>query len=142
MRTGFDLVEEEENDLKNRVLVVIKLLAEQAIKTSARFVGLCGRTVVTPMDMRMALIYEAHVFFKRDDLEAKFIEAETFELDEDDDEADLVVDDDELYSTEFFGKTSDDRIFHAQMIGFTKNWPNWNPTDPIEQLLQTSINKV
>lgn len=142
MQTGFDAVKREEDatDLQKRALLLIKLLVEQAIETSARFVSLCKRTVVTPIDMRMALIYEAHMFFKRENLETKFShEVETFEFDDDDSVDD---DDDEPYSIEFKGVDYDDRVFHAQVLGFTKHWSNWKPEDPIQLLLQASINRI
>ena len=132
MRTGFDLVEnanDKVDDLQQRALHIIHLLMKQAIRTSLRFVHLCGRKIVTPIDIRMALIYEAHVFLERESLGD--------ESDESDGSDEL-----EEFTTQFVGDNYDDRVFHAQVVGFTDNFETWHPIDPVKQFFRNTIAKL
>tara|TARA_A100001015_G_scaffold174496_1_gene193990 strand:- start:740 stop:1105 length:366 start_codon:yes stop_codon:yes gene_type:complete len=81
MKTGFDLLEKNEDeydehqiDFLRKTVALMKILTQQAMKTSERFTKACGRTQITGNDMYYALMFEAHEFFDRDELYTRFFE--------------------------------------------------------------------
>ena len=44
------------------ILNIIELFTSNALKTSSRFVGLCGRNGITQVDIKYGLIYEVFEF--------------------------------------------------------------------------------
>lgn len=70
--------EERQIDLSgfmSNISVILQLVTEDALRTSAQFAQSCGRTVVTPRDMELSLRYHAMHFLDQPDLEARFLEA-------------------------------------------------------------------
>lgn len=80
---------------------LLKVLMRKATESAMFFVRACGRNVVLPKDIKIALMYEAHVFFERDDFERQVrgaLAAESlhsYETDEDENEDENDEDSDE-----------------------------------------------
>ena len=66
-------IEGEMNDFIQKCGVLLRILSEEALKSSAEFAQACGRNNVVGGDMIMALKYQAHEFFLSD-IDAKFLE--------------------------------------------------------------------
>lgn len=128
---------------------IMKVLMEEAVGTATKFVKSCNRTCITPDDIRLALKYEAHEFFDKNDWEDRFnqvLEDEnthTYETDESeiDEEGDIESDVDsndeiETFSPEF---VSGDSELHAAIMKYDSEWDDWYPDDPVKILLKRAI---
>ena len=67
MKTGFNNVLEPElgdDDFAYKVSCGLQLLLEDAMTTAAEYTKAAGRNCITSEDMRIALMYECHEFWK------------------------------------------------------------------------------
>lgn len=144
MQTGFDMVETGEanipEDFLKSVIGVLRVLFEDSMMSAQRFAKVCGRTQVTGRDMYFALMYEAHEFFDRDDLETRFLKQSAVESDDEEDEAESSEEDEEVteaYSTDCV--VPDDQGFHKAVMMYAQQWETWMPEDPMKQMLKRAI---
>lgn len=130
------------------ILNIIELFTSNALKTSSRFVGLCGRNGITQVDIKYGLIYEVFEFFGRHSnlQDLKEIEHLNKEDVEPEDIDDYIIEDSEL---EEFGrieidsiKDGEDREFVEKLYRYYDNWGAWEPKTDIEQILHNAINKI
>ena len=61
-----------ELDFDERLITIIALLLEKAMDTASKYTDHSNRNTVTDKDVMIALKYEAHEFFERDELDADF----------------------------------------------------------------------
>ena len=89
MRTGRDLLDDDVADqntlqfMKNAKALLL-VFSKDAVLVAAQYTHACKRTVVTSVDMQMALKYTARVFFVSNNLEEKFKHALEHDMDESD----------------------------------------------------------
>ena len=152
MKTGGSSVNSNNYDNTKDILNILELFTSNALKTSSRFVELCGRNGITNEDITYGLIYEVFEFFGRPNnlQELQDIELLNKNGDDDDDETedieDYIIDDAEI---EDFGRIetdsivdAEDREFVEKLYRYYDGWESWVPTNRIEQILQDAINKI
>lgn len=158
MKTGLDLLDHEvefdetQIDFLRKTVAIMKILVQEAIKTSERFVKACGRNVVTGNDMYYALMYEAHEFFEKDFDEQYHQELDherehTYYTDDEEDSEEEYDDNNtveedytESYSIDL--KDENEQEFHAQILKYSNEWRNWFPDDPVKLMIKNSIDKT
>ena len=151
MKTGMSVNSNNYDNTKD-LLNILELFTSNALKTSSRFVELCGRNGITNEDITYGLIYEVFEFFGRPNnlQELQDIELLNKNGDDDDDETedieDYIIDDAEI---EDFGRIetdsivdAEDREFVEKLYRYYDGWESWVPTNRIEQILQDAINKI
>jgi len=78
MRTGFDLLDDGEEDAMggflSKVANLLLLLKEDSLRTAVRFARACGRVRTTQRDILLALKYETHEFLNREDLMERYLD--------------------------------------------------------------------
>ena len=156
MRTGFDLLENNEEfdenqiDFLRQTVAIMKVLTQEAMKTSERFTKACGRSQITGNDMYYALMYEAHEFFDKD-IDARFTEelAEerthtyyTDDEDEDDEgnEYEESNENEEKYTIDLI--IEKEKEFHTKIIKYANEWRQWFPEDPVKMMIKKSIDST
>lgn len=131
------------------VRVLLRLVEEDALRTSADFASSCGRSIVAPQDMRLALKYHAMTFLDQPNLESRFAEAkeapdsdsdaESEDESEDGEDGGPVVDDEdcqEEYHTRF---VRGDPLAHAAVLRADAEWSSWSPSDPAKALMKRAV---
>lgn len=159
MKTGFDLVDstnldEDQVDFLRKTVAILKVLSQEACATSERFTKACGRTTITGNDMYYALMYEAHEFFQKD-IDARFFdeletEREHTYITDDESEEDKSDDSetspsDEEETTEPYTielKDNKESEFHAKVLQYSKDWREWFPQDPVQQMMKKYIDET
>ena len=158
MKTGFDLSQHDDKfdaaqlDFLRKAVSIMKVLTEEALKTSERFCKACGRSIITGTDMYYALMFEAHEFFEKDIDERYFQELEienqhTYDTEESDEETDEEDEqenekqaNEEAYTIEC--KIPSELEFHSKIIEYSTTWRSWFPTDPVKQMIKRSIDNT
>ena len=154
MKTGVDMLQNEDKfddaqlDFLRKSVSIMKVLTEEALKTSEKFCKSCGRKVITGTDMYYALMFEAHEFFKKDIDDRYFQELEieknhsydTEESEEDSEEDSEEETINEVYSVEC--KIASEKDFHSKILEYSANWRDWFPEDPVQQLIKRSIDNT
>jgi hypothetical protein len=149
----------------------MRVLSDEACRTAALRAQACGRTKVVGIDMVLALKYEAHEFFEKN-IEGRFLEylederrgeswiaqfmpQDNYETDEEnnDNENEDSGDETESYESEseddelanhslLENATNDQRKLYEKMEKYDREWNDWNPEDPAQQLIKRSINSI
>ena len=147
MKTGRSNTSTSTNNTQD-MLNILELFTSNALKTSSRFVGLCGRNGITSVDIKYGLIYEVFEFFARQNNlhDLKEIECLNKEDEEEEDIEDYIIEDSEL---DEFGrieieniKDSEDKEFVEKLYRYYDNWGAWEPKTVTEQILHSAINKI
>ena len=85
LRTGLDLVEEEEEEGEEEIvtefIALMRVFTKESIGVAARYTGAHRRTEVPGADMKKALMYCARMFFQKEASEmAKKLQIERDEM--------------------------------------------------------------
>ena len=170
MRTGHDLLQDPpavDADFLRMVVSLLKVLMDTAMETAVQFATTCGRTTAVATDVRLALQYEAHEFFRRDfdaafqanlqvERQHTYTEASDGESSGSEDTGDSKCDpecedledpecdsedpeDPECDPVVSLGYVQGDRSFHDQVMEYARTWDEWQPSDPVQALLKRSI---
>ena len=157
MRAGIGSVAPNVDDMfLKKVIAIMKVLMKEALVTAGTFTDMCGRKIITASDTKVALMYQAHEFFKVDRT-SEFFEA----LHEDDEETDEEgtdeegTDDEETDDEETGDEGTDEneevyvcdyvqgnRDLHQTMIMYRDTWSDWRPEDPVSLLVKRAIDNI
>ena len=161
MKTGFNiLVESQQQNVLGEELVlkieaILCELMQSAMVTAGEYANSAKRNCVTSTDMRYAMIYEAHEFWNRPDLEEKMVEhmkhLQEDDLEEDESEYEFCSDDEDNEEEplsksqdsdpdDAFCRASDGVSAKIALINkYVDEWASWNPDDPIKSALKNAI---
>ena len=149
MKTGFEVVENNQNDVVyddfiKKSVVILTLLSEDAIGTAQRFCEACGRNIIAAEDMKYALMYEAHEFFNREDMETRFSTEMNLEDDSGEEEDSQETEDEETQTEEeeYSIQCVQDTEFYNQVLEYVVTWKDWNPNDPVVLLIKNAIDNI
>ena len=137
MRTGFsNLVEptEPDPDFLENVNALMLTLLEKAMISAAFYAKEAKRDTVTPGDIRIALMYEAHEFWNHTDLDQKVAEYKEFDSEDESDSSDI----EEVEDVPFTRAESN----HPKIItmnNFYDTWNTWEPYDSTVKSLKKAI---
>jgi histone H3/H4 len=151
MRTGHDYmihndrsVSESERDFYRKVVSIMSILCEEALKSASKFAETCGRRKVSGNDTLLALKYESHEFWDKDTDDRFFQKLteerehtyETDEESEESEEGEESSETEEEYTTDF---VAGDRHFYDRVMSIAQQWDDWQPDDPVKRLLKNAI---
>ena len=159
LRTGLDLVEEEEEEGEEEIvtefIALMRVFTKESIGVAARYTGAHRRTEVTGADMKKALMYCARMFFQKEASEmAEKLQIERDEMsrEEEGEEEEGEEEEGEVEEGEEEGE-EEERVFQGEVADserrFAKNvetvvecWSRWEPQDAVSVLIKRSIDKV
>lgn len=132
------------SDLTMKAVALMLELVERAADSAAEYAHAANRSTVTATDIRYALMYEAHEFWERHDLESNVTDKyNAIKTDSEgsssdsasESESEQSLDDDAVFTR------ADDSVsdFAAKVNHYHDNWHSWNPSDPIIIALKNSI---
>ena len=165
LRTGLDLVEEEEEEGEEETvtefIALMRVFTKESIGVAARYTGAHRRTEVTGADMKKALMYCARMFFQKEASEmAKKLQIERDEMsleeegeEEEGEEEEGEEEEGEVEEGEEEEGEEEERVFQGEVADserrFAKNvetvvecWSRWEPQDAVSALIKRSIDKV
>ena len=143
MKTGKMHIYDIDNSFTKNTSAALSVLIKKSIQTGVHYVKCAGRTILTAEDMKIALMYEAHEYFKHEDLEEE-IHAQLLETNESDEscsESDesCSENDESVHEIEKFTRAPDNDAIVKQMNYYYDTWDLWNPDDPLQKALKQSI---
>lgn len=140
MKTGFsNLIEPPKLDpefLENVNALMLTLL-EKAFVGAAFYAKEANRNTVTPGDVKIALMYEAHEFWNHSDLEEKV--AEYKELDSENEDYSDSSDIDEVDDDVEFTRAESTHPKIITMNNYYDTWHTWEPEDSTVIALKHAI---
>lgn len=165
LQTGFadvDVMHEGAHlDMIRKVVSLLKVLQEHAIRVSQEFAHTCGRETACERDMVIALRFLTHEFFTRD-IDAEFQaaleeeckhtyqsseESEEEGESEESEEGDESEESEESKESKESGESEEcamtfvhgDFNFHQRATAYDAHWVHWSPSDPIQALLKRAV---
>ena len=142
MKSGFDNTPFNEDEVKKNAISIITHFMEHAIKSASIYVKHAGRKVITPEDIKRALMLETFLFSKRGDVSEKVkkIKKELFE-DNDWDE-DVSWDTDPEDDVVVFTESKDDCAMCKCFNTIYERWNNWVPENKMMEILKKAIDEI
>ena len=141
MHTGFNLEANSSSadieEFLKKVESMLQVLVENAVTTAAQYATAAGRDIVTPTDMKYAMMYEAHEFWNRKELEERFEE-----IFNDDSESEYCTDSESSESEKEgqFTRAADESCELAQkMNAYHDTWDKWEPEDTLMKSMKNAI---
>lgn len=163
MRSGFSMLSDPQDGkiapdspLGRKLLSLVFVLIKRAAQSAAVYCEHSGRSLVTPDDVKLALKYHTHRFFKDEGLEE---EAEEMHLmlendmnSGEEDGVDMVLntlDDDEDEEEEESCEEEEEERHNGQACGcdlcqgmVSFDWDAWLPDDPAEIFMKQCVEKT
>ncbi len=141
MKTGADLTDDGlTTDYKQTVVSMLTLFGENALNGGALYTKHAKRQVITPEDIKRAMMLEVFVYTKRPDTLARVeqIRKELFS-EEDDEEED---DEDDCFPEQPFTESSCSCSLCQCLNTIYERWAKWEPQTQIEILLKKHIDAI
>lgn len=143
MKTGFGLTDNGlTTDYKQTVVSMITLFGENALHGGALYTKHAKRRVITPEDIKRAMMMEVFVYTKRPGTLERIenIKKELFSQEEEESEDE---EEEEDYGPEEPFKESECDCALCQCLNTIRNkWAKWEPQTPIEILLKKHIDTI
>jgi len=151
LKTGFNNVQESEDETKKNIISMILLYAEGAMTTAGKYVVHGNRTEITPEDLKRAMMLEMFFFKKRDNALENALKIKEELFNEDSDVADNVVETNEvneaaeaaeLVNLEEFKLSSCSCALCKCMNNVYERWGKWEPKTKYDMILQEHIENM
>ena len=114
---------------------IIQPVMEGSMILAAEYAKACGRDFVTGMDVKYAMRYAAQNFVGKHS--GTLFPEHQDESDSDEDDIEIIEEDEENCFTRYPG---DNETMNKVNEAYD-NWDQWEPTNPIEKMLQDAVNK-
>ena len=144
LKSGFGAAEYTlPREFEAKVESMLQVLLEKAMGTASHYVKAAKRNAITPTDMKYAMMFEAHEFWDRPDLEERFGEIYTDAIDDSESEYDSDSESCEADdSGDEFCEADDSDAIAAKMNKYAREWSSWNPEDPLQIALKNAIDNM
>ena len=144
MKTGFDLVNNEE-ETKQNIVAMVTAFTEKACRTACIYIKHSPRNVVTLEDIKRSMMLEVFMFMKRPGImeETAAIRHELFVLPAEDDIMEGDYDFDIAEENEcVFCESKCECALCKCVNKIYERWENWQPSNPWEVILKTHVDKM
>lgn len=141
MKTGFDLMQPDDEEFEQNTAAIIVTYAEHSLRTAALYVSHHEtRNGITPEDIKRAMMLEMFLFKKRSNLleKAEEIKKILFEEDEDDEDEDVV----NMTEEEEFSENNCQCAICKCTNDIYTRWENWTPESLFETVIKKHIDKI
>lgn len=141
MKTGFDLLQPDDDEFKQNTAAIIVTYAEQALKTAAMYVSHHEtRNGITPEDIKRAMMLEMFLFKNRSNLleKSEAIKKMLFEDEDDDDEEEFI----NMTKEEEFSQNECSCALCKCVNGIYDRWNGWTPQSLFETVIKKHIDNI
>ena len=153
MKTGFGIdnrdIPENSKAFETKVQSMLQVLLEKAVESAAHYVKAANRNTLTPTDIKYALMYEAHEFWERPELDDRFEEVYNETLDGSSSDPNSESDCESGSESEHSGQEDDpfceannDDTIACKMNTYAREWNSWKPVDVLQMALKNAIDKM
>ena len=148
MKTGFDMVGNDERENQKNIVALVTLFGTNAIRTSFIYVKHAKRGGVTVEDIKRAVMLETFFFMKRPDVMEKANEIKnelfnSFEEDAEDSEDEEDVEgaegEENEEIVEVFAESECSCALCSCINKIYERWAAWTPQTPMEKILKKSV---
>jgi hypothetical protein len=145
MKTGFDMVGNDEYENQKNIVALVTLFGTNAIRTSFIYIKHAKRGGVTVEDIKRAVMLETFFFMKRPDVmeKANEIKNELFNSSEEDSEDEEDVEGAEGEENEeiieVFVESECSCALCSCINKIYERWAAWTPQTPMEKILKKSV---
>ena len=142
MKTGFDLLQPDDDEFEKNTTAIIVTYAEQALRTAALYVTHHEtRNGVTPEDIKRAMMLEMFLFKNRSNLleKAEEIKKMLYGDEESDDEEEVI---DMTEGEEEFSENNCQCAICKCTNNIYTRWENWTPESLFETVIKKHIDKI
>ena len=142
MKTGFNMLKEDPEDLKKDIVSYITLFLENAIRSASIYaVKHGGRKTITKEDIKRCMMLEVFLFIKRPGIDQKITEMKQKIFEESDEDE---------YTTEEEGECEDEPFEESKckcglctcITNIYERWNSWTPTNKMEEIFHKHINNM
>jgi len=141
MKSGFDNLVQNDDELMQNVTSLIVCFSENALKTAAKYIEHSKRRNISAEDIKRCFMFELFAFSKRPNLQQNIekIKRELYseeieEIEEDDEEIGEEVDD--------FCLSECDCALCKYINTIYDKWENFKPTSKMEKILKKHIDNI
>uniref|UniRef100_A0A6C0C4H7 Uncharacterized protein n=1 Tax=viral metagenome TaxID=1070528 RepID=A0A6C0C4H7_9ZZZZ len=141
MKTGFDLLQPDDDEFKQNTAAIIVTYAEQALKTAAMYVSHHEtRNGITPEDIKRAMMLEMFLFKNRSNLleKSEAIKKMLFEDEDNDDEEEFI----NMTKEEEFSQNECSCALCKCVNGIYDRWNGWTPQSLFETVIKKHIDNI
>jgi len=141
MKTGFDLMQPDDDEFEKNTTVIIVTYAEQALRTAALYVSHHPtRNGITPEDIKRAMMLEMFLFKNRSNLleKAEEIKEMLYGEEEEEEEEEIV----NMEKEEAFSENNCSCALCKCMNGIYDRWEGWTPSSLFETVITKHIDNI
>jgi len=141
MKTGFDLMQPDDEEFKKNTAAIIVTYAEHALRTAALYVSHHEtRNGITPEDIKRAMMLEMFLFKNRSNLleKAEEIKKMLYGDEESDDEEEDI----DMTEGEEFSENSCQCAICKCTNNIYARWEKWTPESLFETVIKKHIDKI
>jgi len=143
MKTGFDLMQPDDEEFEQNTAAIIVTYAEHALRTAALYVTHHEtRNGITPEDIKRAMMLEMFLFKKRSNLLEKAEEIKKMLFEDEDDEDDEDEDVVNMTEEEEFSENNCQCAICTCTNDIYTRWENWTPESLFETVIKKHIDKI
>ena len=147
MKTGFDNMEMDEEEMKKNIISIMLHFMENAAKSAAIYVEHAGRKYITTEDIKRGLMLESFLFAHRKEkqIEIEKIKEELYGTSTDHiDESELEWSEsmDNEDETNKFTESEDDCGICKCFNGIYERWEKWEPENQFMTILKHRITNI
>ena len=140
MKTGFNLVDDNKHsEFEKNIVAMVTAFGENALRTSAQYTTHAKRQVVTPEDIKRAMMLEVFLYTKRPGIveTCQKIKDELFGDDEEEEE-----EEEEEVEEQLFEESNCECALCQCLNTIHDRWAKWEPQTPIEMILKKHIDAI
>lgn len=140
MRTGFDLLQPDDEEFEQNTAAIIVTYAEQALRTAALYVTHHKtRNGITPEDIKRGMMLEMFLFKKRSGLLEKAEEIKKMLYEEDSDNEDEVIN---MEEDDEFSENNCDCAICKCVNNIYGRWEKFTPEGLFETVIKKHIDRI
>jgi len=140
MRTGFDLLQPDDEEFEQNTAAIIVTYAEQALRTAALYVTHHKtRNGITPEDIKRGMMLEMFLFKKRSGLLEKAEEIKKMLYEEDSDNEDEVIN---MEEDDEFSENNCDCAICKCVNNIYGRWEKFTPEGLFETVIKKHIYRI
>lgn len=151
MKTGFDLLQENDDELQKNIAAMVILFSKNAMKFAALYTNHSKRKIITTEDIKRGMMLQCFIFENTPNLANEIKEIKETLLDDNDDVRDDIIDginnaaDEAVLTDETpleYTESECTCVLCKNFNTMEERWANWKPVKPIYQIFKMHIENM
>ena len=151
MKTGFDLLQENDDELQKNIAAMVISFSKNAMKFAALYTNHSKRKIITTEDIKRGMMLQCFIFENTPNLANEIKEIKETLLDDNDDVRDDIIDginnaaDEAVLTDETpleYTESECTCVLCKNFNTMEERWANWKPVKPIYQIFKMHIENM